>query len=156
MLQHHSSCNIQAPRLRRMAQTIDQRICINKPGESARCKVSRSRVRAKISLNPRSHPHCYVLNLLIGQRRVDHEHFLAASVTVAEAAALWIASCSGLERATVTTYRQHVGLHIIPLLGNVKLSRLDIPTIRSFEDRRSGAMVKKVLSSLGSLVGEPG
>ena len=48
------------------------------------------------------------------------------SVTVAEAGRLWVLSCeaAGLERATLGPYRQHLGLHIIPLIGAVKLSRL--------------------------------
>jgi integrase len=69
------------------------------------------------------------------------------SITVAAAAILWLQSCSALERATITTYRQNVDLHIVPLIGNVKLSRLNVP-IRAFEDRlkqdRSGAMVRKI------------
>jgi integrase len=80
------------------------------------------------------------------------------SVTIDQAAGLWLESCSGLERATVTAYQQHVKLHIVPLLGNARLSRLNVPTIRAFEDRlrqdRSGAMVKKILGSLGALVGD--
>jgi integrase len=82
----------------------------------------------------------------------------SASVTIPEAGRLWLESCRGLERATIATYEQHVKIHIIPLIGTVKLSRLRVPTIRSFEDRlredRSSAMVKKILSSLSSWVGD--
>ena len=66
--------------------------------------------------------------------------------------------CSDLERATVVAYKQHVDLHIVPLIGGTKLSQLSAPMVRSFEDRlrgdRSVAMVKKIRSSLGSLVSD--
>src|SRR6266446_5033431 len=69
------------------------------------------------------------------------------SVTVAEAARIWLDACEGrgLERATLAPYRQHVGLHITPLIGSVKLSQLSAPAARAFEDalrkNRSPAMV---------------
>jgi integrase len=81
------------------------------------------------------------------------------SVTVAEATRLWLESCdaAGLERSTVTGYRQHVHLHIVPLLGATKLSQLTVPMVRRFEDqlradRRSPAMVRKILGSLSSIL----
>jgi integrase len=81
-----------------------------------------------------------------------------ASVTIAQAADLWLASCSGLERSTTTQYRQHAKLHIVPLIGSVKLSRLSVPTIRAFEDQlrqdRSNAMARKIISSLNAIVGD--
>jgi integrase len=80
------------------------------------------------------------------------------SITAEHAAGLWLESCSGLERATVKAYEQHVRLHIVPLLGSVKLSRLNVPTIRAFEDRlrqhRSFAMAKKILGSLAAIVAD--
>jgi integrase len=82
------------------------------------------------------------------------------SITVAEAAKLWLASAdaANLERATRAQYRQHVEHHIVPLIGAVKLSQLTVPMVRSFEDRlrveRSNAMVRKVLTSLGSMLGD--
>ncbi len=49
-------------------------------------------------------------------------------------------------------------LHIKPLLGDVKLSRLTAPLVQDFADKlmatRSQAMARKVLTSLKSLVGE--
>jgi hypothetical protein len=57
------------------------------------------------------------------------------SITVEEAAKLWLESCSDLERATVVAYKQHVDLHIVPLIGGTKLSQLSAPMVRSFEDR---------------------
>ena len=63
-----------------------------------------------------------------------------SSITVAEAAALWLKTCenNGVERATLQTYGQHVR-HIVPFLGRMKLSQLSAPVVRQFEDRlRSG------------------
>jgi integrase len=82
------------------------------------------------------------------------------SIMVAEAAHMWLEACeaTGLEPTTIAAYRQHVGLHIIPLLGPVKLSALSAPMVRAFEDTlrksRSPAMVRKVRSSLGSILAE--
>jgi integrase len=80
------------------------------------------------------------------------------SVTVAEAGRLWLQSCeaAGLERSTIDAYRQHLERHITPLIGAVKLSRLTMPMVRTFEDKlaldRSPAMVRKVRISLGALL----
>jgi integrase len=85
----------------------------------------------------------------------------SASVTVKQAAALWLTSAeaAGLERTTLAQYEQHVRLHIGPYIGATKLSALSIPTIRAFEDRlreegRSGPMIRKVLVSLGTLIAD--
>lgn len=85
----------------------------------------------------------------------------SASITVAAAGDLWVktAERSGLERSSVDQYRQHLNLHIVPFIGATKLSALNIPTVREFEDRlreegRSPAMVRKILVSLGSLIGD--
>jgi integrase len=80
------------------------------------------------------------------------------SVMIAEAGRLWLASCeaAGLERSTLVGYRQHVELHIVPLIGAVKLSQLSVPMVRAFEDAlrkgRSSAMVRKLITSLGSIL----
>jgi integrase len=82
------------------------------------------------------------------------------SILIAEAARIWLEACeaTGLEPTTIAAYRQHVDLHIIPLLGAVKLSALSAPMARAFEDTlrkdRSPAMVRKVRSSLGSILAE--
>ena len=72
------------------------------------------------------------------------------SVTVAEAAESWIRAgqAAGLERSTIKQYREHVDHHIAPLIGGVKLSSLNAPTVRKFEDKlreagRSPAMIRK-------------
>jgi integrase len=81
------------------------------------------------------------------------------SVTVAKAAELWLTSCdaAGLERTSITAYRQRVELHIAPILGALRLTQLTVPLVRGFEDRlrqdgRSPAMVRNVRRSLGALL----
>ena len=91
------------------------------------------------------------------------------SVSVAQAAELWLKSCSHLERTTVAAYRQHVELHINPFLGRTKLTQLTRPIVREFEDKlrtgqvapaeqtgkiRSPAMLKRIVGSLGFLLSD--
>jgi len=82
------------------------------------------------------------------------------SVTVAEAGRLWIETATNtkLERVTINQYRQHLELHIAPLIGTTRLSQLTVPAVRSFEDRlakdRSSILVRKVMCSLGSIVAD--
>ena len=56
-----------------------------------------------------------------------------ASITVAEAAQLWLdkGELERLERSTLRQYRNHVDLHINPLIGREKLARLSSPMIES-------------------------
>ncbi|WP_424361417.1 tyrosine-type recombinase/integrase [Methylocystis parvus] len=90
------------------------------------------------------------------------------SPTVAQAAALWLSDreANGLERATLAQYRQHVDLHINPVIGCVKLSKLTTPMVVDFREvlrsgdatlgplghPRSPALIRKILTSLGSLL----
>jgi integrase len=86
--------------------------------------------------------------------------------TVTEAGRQWIEACeaAGLERTTTDGYRQHLKLHIEPLLGGVKLAQLSAPMIRQFEDdlrsgrrdghKRSADMTKRVLISLGTMLAD--
>jgi integrase len=83
------------------------------------------------------------------------------SATVAKAAELWLASCdaAGLERSTITAYRQHVTLRIVPVLGTLRLSQLSVPLVRGFEDRLaadgySPVMVRKARHLLGALIAD--
>ena len=82
------------------------------------------------------------------------------SVTVAEAGRL-VAQELRSRRARALDldhYRQHLELHIVPLIGAVKLSRLTAPMVRAFEDKlaldRSPAMVRKVRGSLGAILAD--
>jgi integrase len=80
-------------------------------------------------------------------------------VTVTEAAAKWLDGIKPkVERATHVDYKGHVDRFIVPHLGQVKLSDLGRPTVRGFEDKLrdtcSEAMVRKVLTTLGTLVAD--
>ncbi len=85
----------------------------------------------------------------------------SASATVGAAGSLWIISCEDaeLERATIGQYRQHLDLHIVPLIGRTLLSKMTVPAVRAFEDKlretgRSTVMCRKVLVSLGTLLAD--
>jgi integrase len=95
----------------------------------------------------------------------------SASITVQAASALWLESCRGrgLERSTLEQYGRHARFHILPFIGSVRLSALNAPAVRDFEDRlrrgdgpavegvsgpRSQAMIKKVMTSLSALLAD--
>jgi integrase len=85
----------------------------------------------------------------------------SASVTVKEAADMWIksATAAGLERTTLDQYKQHRDLHIVPFIGNTLLSKLTGPSVRAFEDQlhsegRTPAMVRYIVRSLGALLAD--
>jgi integrase len=93
---------------------------------------------------------------------IDGTHIAdSASLTVKEAGNLWLVSCqqAGLEQTSYDQYEQHLRLHIVPFIGATRLSKLSIPTVRGFEDRlhqegRSAAMIRRVIGSLGALLGD--
>jgi integrase len=88
----------------------------------------------------------------------------STSITVAEAGKAWIAFCEvkrvngkPLEPTTLTSYREHVNLHIDPRIGRRKLADLSVPDIDAFavkllKDGVSHAMQKKVLGSLSAIL----
>ena len=91
------------------------------------------------------------------------------SITVEAAGRNWIDSCGDLERTTLDGYRQHLNLHIVPYLGGVKLSALNVAIVREWQDKlrkgtpapgqadaepRTADLVKRVTTSLGSLIGD--
>jgi integrase len=82
------------------------------------------------------------------------------SATVAEAGKKWLADAGErLESATVESYQQHFDQHILPYLGHLKLSALTVPIVRNFMDRlradkRSAAMIKRVIGDLGSILAD--
>ena len=84
----------------------------------------------------------------------------SASVTVGQAADLWIAAAenNGRERGTIKSYREMASLHIKPLLGAEKLSRLSAPKVVTFADAmtstRSIAMAGKAVRALSMILGE--
>jgi integrase len=83
------------------------------------------------------------------------------SVKLSRAGELWIkgAEDAGLERSTTEAYRSHLDLHMKPFLGHERLSDLNVPSLRAFEDNlrangRSQAMVRRVMVSLGTLLAD--
>jgi integrase len=80
----------------------------------------------------------------------------STSITVAEAAAIWLKECAHLERGTLAQYRSHVD-HIAPRLGWVKLAKLSKPGVHAFvtallDDGMSAVTARKVLTSLRSIL----
>ncbi len=90
----------------------------------------------------------------------------AASATIKEAAEIWIKAVAvgrdgrpPAERSTTDQYRQHIDLHIVPFLGDIRLVDLTTPAVVNYRDDlleagRSRAMVRKILTSLKSLITE--
>jgi integrase len=83
------------------------------------------------------------------------------SITIAEAAKLWLARAEreDLERSTIAAYGQHVRLHINPYLGAKRLNQLTKPMVEAYRDGlleqgRSRPMVARVLRSLTAIVSE--
>ena len=92
----------------------------------------------------------------------------SATVTVAEAGKRWIEACQGrgLEPSTIDRHKQHLELHIKPLIGREKLSKVTVPFVRSFEDllrktpvqtkkgprKRSADGVRRAVGALGALL----
>jgi integrase len=85
----------------------------------------------------------------------------AKSETVAEAAQRWLnrVEADGREASTVRQYRQHVQIHIVPRIGNVKLGNLTAHVVENFRDglldgerKLSRAMARKVLVSFKSIL----
>jgi integrase len=82
------------------------------------------------------------------------------SVTVKEAADLWVktAEVNGRERGTIEQYAALRDLHIVPLIGAEKLTKLSRPKVEAFRDRlletRSKAMTGKAVRALSSILAE--
>lgn len=82
------------------------------------------------------------------------------TITVTAACNNWIraAEANNRERGTIQQYRQLANLHIKPLIGAEKLSRLTRPKVEAFRDRlletRSKAMTGKVIRALSSVLRE--
>jgi integrase len=96
----------------------------------------------------------------------DGKYLVVSDVAVADAARIWMSRCEAngmrhrgpVERATLLQYRQHVNLHILPRVGNLKLPKLTRQAIEGFRDAllkdpaMSRAMARKVLVSLKSIL----
>ena len=65
------------------------------------------------------------------------------SVTVVDAGELWMQAGeeNGLVRSSLKQNRERLNLHIVPFVGDVKLSQRSVPFIRAFEgDLREGRL----------------
>jgi integrase len=84
----------------------------------------------------------------------------AGSITIAEAAELWLSynQAKGLERTTIANYRSAVDRHILPSLGRLKLTRLTRPIVEAFSETLHGRLGRHrrsaVVSCLKSLLGD--
>ena len=84
----------------------------------------------------------------------------SASITVAEAADLWLATAQGNRRdaGTIKSYRELSNLHVKPLIGCEKLSRLTQPKVVAFADAlkatRSLAMASKAVRALSMILAD--
>src|SRR5262245_7879350 len=60
----------------------------------------------------------------------------AKSITVRQASEDWLAwvKAESRERATIANYEQVVAHHIVPRIGNIKLSSLTMPRVQKFRD----------------------
>jgi integrase len=90
----------------------------------------------------------------------------SASITIGEAADLWVEAAKkpsrrrakAAERSTIKQYEEIARLHIKPLLGNDKLSKLTLPGVEAYVDAlletRSQAMAGKAVRALSSIITE--
>ena len=84
----------------------------------------------------------------------------SASASLREACEFWLsrAETERLEASTIRQYREHVRLHINPLIGDLRLSRLTTPKIEEFKDAllqtRSRSLSRAVLSSVKGIIKE--
>jgi integrase len=83
------------------------------------------------------------------------------TVTVEAAGRLWIAStrAAGLERSSIEDYERTLRLHVVPFLGNLRLTALTTVRLRAYEDElreagRSASMIKRVMTSLGTMLAD--
>ena len=82
----------------------------------------------------------------------------SSSVTVAEAAELWLTrgEAEGLEPGTMRYYQDMVKLHVNPIVGHLKLSQLNQPTVEDAKDQllktRSRPMTQKAIKILKGIL----
>jgi integrase len=93
-----------------------------------------------------------------GEVRAGTHVARSASPTVAEAAETWLneVKARNVERTTLKHYEQHVNLHIVPLLGRIKLAALTPDRVTAFRHellaKLSRPLARKVLVSFKSLL----
>jgi integrase len=83
----------------------------------------------------------------------------SSSITIADAFQRWIDHCEaeGLEFGTLRQRRQHLRLHVVPFIGQERLSTLTVPRVHQFDADlraagRSVAMRRKVLTNLKTAI----
>ena len=82
------------------------------------------------------------------------------SVTVADAAEMWLAKCRAedLEPTTIAAYDQQVRLHLLPMCGKLKLNQLKRPRVEKLLDdllaTRSRSMTIRVMRALTAIIKE--
>jgi integrase len=81
------------------------------------------------------------------------------SIEVEKAALLWLksAEAAGLERSSQRAYEESVRLHIVPMIGDVKLANITASTVRSFQDKlhdagRSQNTINRATQFLGGII----
>lgn len=79
--------------------------------------------------------------------------------TVEEAGKHWLSDCEqvGLERSTRDSYQSHLDLHITLVIGHLLLTKLNIPSIRAWQDSlvkegRFADLIKRVVIDLGAIL----
>lgn len=84
----------------------------------------------------------------------------STSITFRQAAEQWVerGRRDGLEPTTIAAYDQHVRLHLVPICGDAKLSRLTTPMVEGYRDqlvdKLSRPMAVRTLRSLTSIIAE--
>jgi integrase len=87
------------------------------------------------------------------------------SITVAEAAAIWLKACASgrgdntpAEYSTLRSYKASLKLHILPALGKVRLNQLTPANVSAFRDHLLGKLsrptAKKVLTAFKGILSE--
>jgi integrase len=119
--------------------------------------VDQSGQRRNKNFDRKRDAEAYEATVRVNVARGIHSH---SRTTIAAAGQQWLDDADGrLERATVESYRQHLRDHIVPYIGTVKIADLTVPLVREFIDRlradqRSPAMIKRVISDLGGILGD--
>jgi integrase len=119
--------------------------------------VDQSGHRRNKNFNRKRDAEAYEATVRVNIARGIHSH---SRTTVAAAGQRWLDDVDGrLERSTVESYRQHLNDHIVPYIGAVRLADLTVPLVRDFIDRlradkRSPAMIKRVIGDLGTILGD--
>jgi integrase len=84
----------------------------------------------------------------------------ADSLTISDAVRIWLgtAEADGCDRGTLKSYKEIAKRHIVPLIGDKKLTRVTAPEVVAFKEAlvrtRSHAMTTKAVRHLSMILGE--